>query len=406
MVRSHYNQKARLKEFSRMEEGKHVLTMVDLKAQKIGKRRIERAFYEKGLYSDELEKELNLKVEAPGMKIFDKIYNSNGLVLLTRSEQEIVRKYLLIQQYRNPSNMSHYDPDWEGDVFHLNQKYIDGDVTYKEDLYQKMRKILDKSWDELIESEDEEIQFNARRTYSTMLLFVRSEHEFVINDLGLVTERQPWDKFSNDEDVKKQFKSKLEGLGAHPADAEFEKYLAEHQYHDNYTFYPISSKHGIITIEFLWVTMMKYKQAYKLIKDNNGELYTVSDPNFFKWMDEYYGLHSDFIKQNFVPCMPNYQSESLNLASSEQELAELLKTHKNPDDLYLYPVIDLNLKWVLYLNSLTINEAVNYFAFGSNLDGRITIDYYEMGRISYSGQGYKHDLNWLNSIDDWTKPLN
>ena len=118
------------------------------------------------------------------------------------------------------------------------------------------------------------------------------------------------------------------------------------------------------------------------------------------------GLHSAFIQQNFIPCRPYYQSERLNKASTERELAELIGMHKDPNDMYLYPVIDLNLGWSLYLNRLTINESVNYFAFGSNLDGRITIDNYEMERLMYPELGEaKNNLSWLQNINDWTQPL-
>ena len=122
MVRSHYNQKARLRQFARPEGKHHKVTMVDLKNHRIGNRNIETAFYEEGLYSDELEKELKVKVEDPGMKIFDKIYKSDRFVVLTRAELEMMKKYLLIQQYRNPSNISHYDPEWEGDIIHYNRQ--------------------------------------------------------------------------------------------------------------------------------------------------------------------------------------------------------------------------------------------------------------------------------------------
>ena len=72
---SHYNQQARLKEFARQEGNNWKLTMVDLERKKIGSRNIKKAFYEKGLYSEEVELELNSKIEKPGMKVFDKAYN-------------------------------------------------------------------------------------------------------------------------------------------------------------------------------------------------------------------------------------------------------------------------------------------------------------------------------------------
>lgn len=153
MVRSHYNQQARLRMFARHEGNHYKLTLVDLKKKRIGNRNVESAFYEEGLYSDELEKQLNYKVESPGMKVFDKIYKSEGKILLTRAELQIMKKYLLIQLYRNPTNISHYDPDWEGDYLHFNEIYRDGDETYQEHVECMMDYILNHDWEELIFSE-------------------------------------------------------------------------------------------------------------------------------------------------------------------------------------------------------------------------------------------------------------
>ncbi len=406
MVRSHYNQKARLRHFSRQEGNHFKLTMVDLKNRRVGSRNIETAFYEEGLYSDELEKELNFKIETPGMQIFDKVYKSDGFVSLSRHELELLKKYLLIQQYRNPTNISHYDPEWEGDILHFNQKFNNSDETYKEYVYRMMQYVLDHTWSELIDSEIEEIQTNARNINGTKTLFVRSDHEFVINDIGLVTERQPWNKYEKNKEINETVKAWFRKEGVEATEEEFQHYIKAHQWHDNFTFYPISSHFGIITIESLWVSLMKAKGAYKTSADSQGNLYTVADADFFRWMDEEMGLHSEFIQRNFVPCRPYYKSEKLEKASTEEELAELIGTHKSPDDMYLYPVIDLHLGWSLYLNRLTINEAVNYFAFGSDLDGRITVDNYEMERLIYCKQGKaKNNLSWLQDIDDWTQPL-
>ena len=60
-IDSHYVQKARLKQFSWTEGKHHKLIVVDLARKKLGSRNIESAFYQNGLYSDEVEKEMNVK---------------------------------------------------------------------------------------------------------------------------------------------------------------------------------------------------------------------------------------------------------------------------------------------------------------------------------------------------------
>ncbi len=405
MVKNHYNQQELQKHFAR-HEGKHYkLTLVDLKRKRIGSRNVETAFYEEGLYSDDLEIELNSKVEGPGMKVFDKVYNSKEFVTLTRDELEKMKKYLLIQQYRNPTNISSYSPEYKGDMLGYNKMYEKEGHTYKEHVYNMMHHILDHSWEELLHSKEDEVQNNARGINGTMTLFVRSGHEFVMNDLGLVTERQEWTNYSQNTEFKKLLKDSLLSRIPDATDEQIEQDIQTHQWYDNFTFYPISSHFGIITIEQLWVIMMKSRNAYILCLEH-GELVTKQDPDFFRWMNDEIDLHSRFIQKNFVPCISKYQSDQLMKATSMAELANLIDTNKSPDDKYVYPVIDLSLEWTEYLNRLTINEADKYFAFGSDIDGRVTIDNYEMHRLLNPNIGFKQNLSWIQEINDWTKPVN
>lgn len=121
--RCHYVQQARLKQFARTEGNNYKLTVVDLDRKKIGTRNVDRAFYSKGLYTDRVEEKLNRCVEAPGMQVFGKIYESSGSVSLTRNELEMMKKYILVQFYRNPANISDYSPDSEKDIFGINKKF-------------------------------------------------------------------------------------------------------------------------------------------------------------------------------------------------------------------------------------------------------------------------------------------
>ena len=404
MVRNHYNQQERLRHFARHEGNHDKLTLVDLKKKDIGSRNVKTSFYEEGLYSDELERELNVKIEAPGMMIFNKVYNSNYILMLTRSEIEIVKKYILIQCYRNPVNISRYDPEWPGDTLHFNQIYKNGDESFKEHVYRMMHIILDHSWDELCDCEEEEIRDNARRILGTMTLFVRSGFEFVINDIGLVTERQEWNRLAENDEMKRILRTSICSLGISPTDEEFESFIDSHRWYDNFIFIPISSNFGIVALGPLWTELIRMKNPYKYSLDDS-KLYATVDDDFFKYVYEKHGLHSKFIQDNFAPCINAYQSEALSNASSIGELRQLIAQHKDPNDAYYYPVVDLEMGWALYLNNLTINEADKYFAFGSIIDGRITIDHYEMTRVFDDNKGYKQNLEWTQTIEDWTKPL-
>ena len=85
----------------------------------------------------------------------------------------------------------------------------------------------------------------------------------------------------------------------------------------------------------------------------------------------------------------------------------MIAKYSSPNDCYYYPIIDLDLEWAEYLNRLTINEAKQYFAFGSIPDGKISISNYEVERLMYCKSGEaKHNLSWINIDDDWNQPLN
>ena len=75
----------------------------------------------------------------------------------------------------------------------------------------------------------------------------------------------------------------------------------------------------------------------------------------------------------------------------------------SPEDMFLYPVMDLDIGWALYLNRLTINESKKYFAFRTNDVGKILIQNYEMNRLLYPPG--KNDLSWVDFSSDWGRPL-
>ena len=147
------------------------------------------------------------------------------------------------------------------------------------------------------------------------------------------------------------------------------------------------------------------KQPYKIDKPINEEndLDFHVNMSFFEWVYKEHGLHSDFIMENYLPCIPIYESEELQHATQEN-LHELLGKYSSPNDHYLYPVIDLDNGWPEYLNRLTINEAQNFFAFGSLCDGKYAISNYE--EVAATNPGAKQDLSWLDWDADWTEDLN
>ncbi len=400
-VKCHYVQQARLKEFA-VKEGEHFkLVTVDLERRKIGTRNVESAFYIRGLYPRDVEAELNSKVEAPGMRVFEEVYKNKGAVLLTRDQLETMKKYLLVQLYRNPSNISHYSPEWEGDILGVNKQFKN-DAESNLHVAKQIHTICNSTWDELKNSDDFELRNNVISINQTMTLFVRTEIlEFVINDLGSVCERKSRDKYSWE--IVKLALGEIPGVEV--TDEMVDDYIDAHQYYDNFTFFPISSHFGIITLAPVWTQLIRAKQPFQVTKSAvPGCLIDVEvDGEFFSWAEKTMKIQSDFIQELFVPCLNIYEDDRINNAKPEEKM-EMIAKYSSPNDLYFYPVVDLDLNWTEYLNRLTINEAKQFFAFGSVRDGSISIGNYQM--VADSIPGAKNDLSWVDFAADWTVPLN
>lgn len=407
-INNHYIQKARLKEFSWEEGNHHKIVVADLQKKKIGTRNIESAFYQRGLYSDDVEKEMSEKVEKPGMKIFNKVYEADCTVTLTRKELEMLKKYLLIQLYRNPTNISHYSPNWKGDYLGANKKRFKNDEEAYRYVSNAIYEICNKPLSELMRSDDKELSVNAFTITQVLTLFVRSPSlEFVINDLGSVCERQEYHGYDKNE-IKAALNNILE---KEVSDVDAEKWINHHhQFHDNFTFYPISRRLGIITLSPEWTDLIKIHQPYKFsYQGPNKKIRVDVDYSFYDLVIQKYGYYSDFIKELYIPCFNNYKSHELNEinhAKDYSEFAERISKYASSDDEYIYPIVDLDLKWAEYLNRLTINEAQNYFGFGSVQDAKISISNYESERLMFCKPGEaKHDLSWIDTNMDWLKLL-
>jgi len=376
MYRSHYNQKARLKGFARRVKPNntehYLFTYVDLKEEEIGCRNIERAFVEPGLYSDELEKELSEKIESQGIEVIRKVIGSEKQVSLTCSELEILMKYLLIQDYRNPANIATYSPDWEGDFWGINQVFTRGDETYEEYVDRIMREILNHPWAELLNSDEEEIRQNVQMMQDSKLMFIKTGNQFVINDSGVVTERHY--------------------LQSNQTPSRFDDRSKTRPYYDNFKFYPISSHYGIIVISKLWADWIDDMNPQIIEVEAFGERVTVLDPNFYRRIFLQTGYCSPLIEKNYTPCINSSP-----------------KTDKHGIDqkeVFVYPVVDIGRGEADYLNRLTINETQRYFAFEINLDGHVTVDNYEMNRLIDSSFEYKQNLSWIpEDIKEWEEPL-
>ncbi len=141
-LRNHYIPKFLLKNFSeKAENGKWKINYINLGSRKVERRNLKAVFAQNNFYdipsaSDTkiLEKRFNLKIETPMAQIVDKIISSNeGYITITRKELGIIKKFILIQMYRNPANQGQYQNASEKDSFTFSKafkKESETDIDY------------------------------------------------------------------------------------------------------------------------------------------------------------------------------------------------------------------------------------------------------------------------------------
>ena len=162
--RNHYIPNKVVKNFATKEEnGKYKINIIDLQKQAIIKRNSESAFYEKNLYDvknedvKKLEKDLKTKIEEPFYKILYRLVNEEyDTFIITREELEIIKKFLLIQQYRNLKNSFGYCENFNKDGV-LSRYNIKDDESLLDFWKREIQAILDNSLEDLVLKNDLEI---------------------------------------------------------------------------------------------------------------------------------------------------------------------------------------------------------------------------------------------------------
>lgn len=236
--KQHYVQKAILKKFSHTQRQSKtdVITIIDAKRKKIYDKNISNTFCIDNMYDFEeiedvklIEKELNEKIEGPMSTIlnrFDTLCHNEFTI--NRSELETIKKYILVQLYRNPRNRGQYKGEidkWKNEILH----------------------ILQTPFDDLL---NDSIGFDGVRLFAqdihlSFMMIVRTRDEFCINDMGYATEQVPC-------------------------------YLSNINI-DNYILFPFSTHYAILKVHGLW------KQYYMKRMKNEK----IIPPSFSPFLPKY-----------------------------------------------------------------------------------------------------------------------
>ena len=155
----------------------------------------------------DFEKRFSEVIEKPMDRILSKINRMSKSVLLTRTELETVKKYILLQMNRTP--------------------YSDSEGEEDKDLWKRETSaILDMEWDALMKSDLVDVLKDSAEVNNSFLLFFRTDEEFVIGDSGCVAECVP-------------------GTPEEGSDEEPEDFI-------NFNLFPLTSEIAVLLISLPW----------------------------------------------------------------------------------------------------------------------------------------------------------
>lgn len=385
MKNSHYVPQFILKKFS------DKLCLYNVKTGELKENvKPEKAYAEKGFYSDEIEDKLNLKLEMQFSKLLsEKILKCDNTVELSRDELKLVKKFLLISIIRSIGNEQFMQREkrFYDDLLDMFLKRGLSKVEAEQATAKPFEelKIANETpfeyWmrtiDVILETDGspEEILKHPQKTYPAFrwsgvinagyLAFWDSEYkrdEFVITDIGMTSENEKgWNGITVRNTKKTKFLVDL---------FEFEKHELLRQeiykqlnfvksFHENFQMFPISAKRMIVEIAPFYKFRYAYKDVYSmprledLIALTNEDLYA---PNENKYV---------YPQTSVVP-----------------------KYHK--DDKYIYKIRKLTREETRYCNALfldRINTTLGFSslnkAVGSIVNYKIRNSYPYIPRVDY-----------------------
>lgn len=360
MKNSHYVPRFILKKFS------DKLCLYNIKTGEFKENiKPEKAYAEKGFYSDEIEDKLNRKIEKQfAMLLSEKILKCDNKIELSRSELRLVKKFLLISVIRSMGN----------EQFLQKEKRFYDDLT---DLFIKQGlskeeaiKAAAKPFDEIqipnetpydywmrtidvildTDGSPEAILKHPNKTYPAhrwaivinagYLAFWDSEYkrdEFVITDIGMTSENEKgWNGITVHNTKKTNFLIQLLQL---EKDERMRQEIYKQlnfvmSFHENFEMFPISAKRMIVEI----APFYNFRQAYK---------------NFYP-MPKLEDLTELVNEKLYAPNENKYVYPQMDV---------ILKYHDN--DKYIYNIKQLSRDETRYCNALFLDRINTTLGFSS-----------------------------------------
>lgn len=285
MKNSHYVPRFILNKFS------DKLSLYNIKTGELRENvKLEKAFMEKGFYSDEIEDKLNIKLEQNFAKLLtNKILQCDKIIELSRTELKLVKKFLLISVIRSMGNEQFMQVE-KRFYDDLNNLFIKQGLSKEETIKATAKPFEEvevpnetpfdywmRTIDVILETDGspKEILKHPNKTYPAhrwamvinagYLAFWDSEYnrdEFIITDIGMTSENEKgWNGVTVHNTKKTRF---LTDLFLIEKDERMRQEIFKNinfikYFHENFQMFPISAKRMIVEISPFY----KFRQAYK-----------------------------------------------------------------------------------------------------------------------------------------------
>ena len=329
------------------------------------------SFYEIKLYDlkneenvKELEHIFDRRIESIMQPLLNKlIMCMEETIVLSRSEIELIKKFVLVQIYRNVRNGNNYLNKGIDKEYTLSKYNIEDGESLDDFWKREMMTILKSNWDEILETDMVGIKSVAHELNSSFIMFFKTDNELCINDLGYVTERVPikLSKEQQEEYIKLSKAYGEETFKVSDFDIRAQNEIEEDRvYVDNYILFPISSNFAIALVNGIW----KYK---------------ILNPLNFNY------LPSNLLNKHLS--LPETNYNNIDKIKKDEDIIK----YKSPDDTYKYKIHIMTENETEQTNFLLINVAYKYIAFKTyNYFKNIFKDYQELKNKNL--QNIRHDF--------------
>lgn len=326
--------------------------------------------YDSNQFEDikKLEKDLGDYLEKIVAPVFKKLIECRDKFIINREELKLIKKYLLIQLYRTEVNMTYYlSQNVKG--IEISSSSINKGESKLDFWKREMHTILHTEWDDLLKPNFplHGVKHFAMEINQGHLCFVQTTDEFLMNDLGKVSELIP---VEIPEDKVEGFRKTAEFISKEdfPQALEIFEYELKNKTSklETFSFYPVSPTVAVIlarkhNLGPSWMNFYENSLTFSIDKFS---------PPFNRYKNkEVYELNQQIFSLQKNKDVTEAFKKASELYMKRETLFEI-------DDEYEYSVKLLSKEETIRINVMILNEARKYITFKSTSNVEETIKNY------------------------------